>query len=462
MTPAIPDLKIHIIGAGMGGAGAVLACAKQGFKDIHVWEAAPAIGEVGAGINIPPNLARVLDRWGVLPICTDEGIVITHANVLDCETDEVLTTADYSNYMEQNFGYPFTTVHRSALQKCLMEGCKKSGVVNFHLGNFITEYDFDNTRFQVKHRPTNANGSANVTSGGGAADAVTGRLAEGGETEWIDADVIICADGIKSKARAAMMARKGEVDEVEDTGQAAYRIMVRRSAIKEDPELVPFFTGTQSYRWIGEKRHIIAYPIERGDLFNMSTTQPDRHFVEADTWTAVGSKDEMLKTFHDFCPRVQKLLNLVPEGEVLEWKLRAHKPLPHWIDGKAALVGDACHPTLPHIAQGAAMAVEDAAALGVILGKVKSRDDIHQALLTYQNLRKPRTDWAVLTAAANSKGLHTNDKEARNAAFRNVKNGGPNPDKMISREIHDKLFLYDVEEDAAKQYDALFAAAKDD
>lgn len=441
----------------MGGAGTAVALAKQGFKDIHIWEAAPAIGEVGAGINIPPNLARVLDSWGVLKICTDEGINITKANVLDCETDEILTSVDYSTYMEKNYGYPFTTVHRSALQKCLIVGAENSGVVNFHLGNFIQEYDFDNTRFQVKHRPADANGST-VTSGSG--QAANGSLADGGETEWIDADVIICADGIKSKARAAMMARKGEVDEVEDTGQAAYRIMVRRAAIKEDPELVPFFTGTQSYRWIGEKRHIIAYPVERGDLFNMSTTQPDRNFVQADTWTASGSKSEMLQTFHDFCPRVQKLLNLVPEGDVLEWKLRVHKPLPHWVDNNAALVGDACHPTLPHIAQGAAMAVEDAAALGVILAKVKSKDDIHQALITYQNLRKPRTDWAVNTAASNSKGLHTNDKEARNAAFRNAANGGENPDKMISKETHDILFLYDVQKEAAAKFDELFAAAK--
>lgn len=416
----------------MGGMGSALSLAKQGFKDIHVWEAAPALGEVGAGINIPPNLARILDKWGVLKIAAAEGVNIDTANVLDCETDEILSSVDYANYMEKNFGYPFLTVHRAALQKCLLQGAQESGVVNLHLGNFIQQYDFDNTRFQVTNK-------------------------EKGTEEWIEADVLICADGIKSKARAAMLARKGEIDEVEDTGQAAYRIMVRRSAIKDDPELVPFFEGSQSYRWIGEKRHIIAYPIESHDLFNMSTTQPDRKFVEADTWTAAGSKKEMLETFHDFCPRVQKLLNLVPEGEILEWKLRIHKPLPVWVDNKSCLVGDACHPTLPHIAQGAAQAVEDAAALGVILGKCKSKDDIGKALNVYQKLRKPRTDWAVLTASANSKGLLTGDKEARNAAFKAAAESGTNLDKMVSRDVHDTLFLYDVAKEADKQYDELFA-----
>lgn len=355
------------------------------------------------------------------------------------------------------------TVHRAALQKCLVQGALNSGVVKLHLGHFITKYDYDNTRFQL-----------------GTRDASEG--------EWVDADVIIAADGVKSKAREAMLARVGVVDEgefdffvvvarprvaagfgvdvftaangvclVEDTGQAAYRIMVRRSAINEDPELLPFFTGSQSYRWIGEKRHIIAYPIENHDLFNMSTTQPDRNFVQADTWTAAGSKTEMLETFHDFCPRVQKLLQLVPEGEVLEWKLRVHKPLPLWVDHNSALVGDACHPTLPHIAQGAAQAIEDAAALGVILAKVTNKADINKALRVYQAIRKPRTDWAVNTAAENSKGLHTQDKASRDSAFSKADENGSNPDKMISRDVHDILFKYDVVKEAEKNFDRLFA-----
>jgi salicylate hydroxylase len=302
------------------------------------------------------------------------------------------------------------------------------------------------------------------------------------EPQYVDADVILAADGVRSKARGAMLQRKGEVDSGEwggndddsvqhardadpmyvvvDTGQAAYRIMVRRSMINEDPELLPFFTGSHSYRWIGEKRHIIvsssqpkskhlslladpltrasqAYPIDSHDLFNMSTAHPDRRFVEADSWTATGSKKEMLEVFHDFCPRVQKLLSLVPEGDVLEWKLRVHEPLSTWVDHNVALVGDACHPTLPHLAQGAAQAVEDAAVLGVVLSKITDRKDINKALQVYQAVRKPRADWAVMTAAANGKGLHLGagkDKDARDAAFKAAdKKGGANPDKQIDR-----------------------------
>jgi salicylate hydroxylase len=244
---------------------------------------------------------------------------------------------------------------------------------------------------------------------------------------------------------------------VVDTGQAAYRILVHRSMINEDPELVPFFTGSHSYRWIGEKRHIIAYPISSHNIFNMSTAHPDRHFVATESWTTSGSKKEMLETFADFCPRVQKLLQLVPEGDVLEWKLRVHSPIDNWVDGQVALVGDACHPTLPHLAQGAAQAIEDAAVLGVVLSKIETHADIHRALMVYQvgastavlyhatlifylspqQLRKPRADWAVATAAANGKGLHLGageSKEARDRAFRSTNGaGGENPDKAIDK-----------------------------
>ncbi|BGP36585.1 hypothetical protein JCM10449v2_000486 [Rhodotorula kratochvilovae] len=435
----------------MGGMGCALALAKQGYRDISVWESASSIGEVGAGINITPNLSRILDKFGVLDIAKAEAVALKSASVLNCASDETLTSVDFS-YIEQEFGWPFYVVHRKALQKCLVTGALESGVVKLHLNKLVHDYGFEQSRFLVSER-TPLGDRSNGTDGHLAASA--------GEPQWIEADVILAADGVKSRARGKMLGRRGEIDSVVDTGQAAYRIMVRREQIKEDPDLVPFFTSSHSFRWIGEKRHIIAYPIDSGNLFNMSTAHPDRRFVEADSWTATGSKSEMLTTFEDFCPRVQKLLNLVPEGDVLEWKLRVHEPLSHWVDGNVALVGDACHPTLPHLAQGAAQAVEDAAVLGVVLGKIKSKDEIHKALLVYQALRKPRADWAVATAANNGKGLHLSqgkDQEARDAAFRSAaKDGGKNPDKAIDKETQRILYAHDCAKEAEERYDELFA-----
>ncbi|ORY73632.1 hypothetical protein BCR35DRAFT_344344 [Leucosporidium creatinivorum] len=424
----------------MGGLGSACSLAHRGFKNIHIWESARELGDVGAGINITPNLSTQLSRWGVLHIAKNEAVALDGASVLEGSSDTTLTTVDFS-YIAEEFGSPFLVVHRSALQKCLVSGALDSGVVKLHLGHIVEEWDFDSTSFSVAARKKSEE--------------------EESVPQWIKSDIILAADGVKSKARAAMMGRTGEKDDVLDTGQAAYRILINRSQVNEDPELLPFFDGSHSYRWIGEKRHIIAYPICSHTVFNLSTAHPDRRFVEADSWTATGSKAEMLETFADFCPRVRKLLNLVPEGDVLEWKLRGHSPLDQWVVGNTALVGDACHPTLPHLAQGAAQAVEDAAVLGVVLSKITSKDQINRALKVYQALRKPRADWAVATAAANGKGLHlgkSQEKDARDAAFRSAHGkGGSNPDKAIDKEVQSELYGLDVALDAEQRFSELFA-----
>lgn len=184
----------------------------------------------------------------------------------------------------------------------------------------------------------------------------------------------------------------------------------------------------------------------------MSTAHPDIHFTSepSSTWTATGgTKADLLDTFKTFCPRVQKLLALVPEDEpVLEWRLRVHEPLESWVQGSACLAGDACHPTLPHLAQGAAQAAEDAITLGVVLSLVERREDIHRALQLYEAIRKPRAERAVAAAAENGRGLHLSsgaDRTARDANFRaaDVK-GGPNPDKQVDRILQRELYGYDV------------------
>lgn len=155
----------------------------------------------------------------------------------DCATDSELTSVDFA-YIKQGFGYPFYTVHRASLQKALVTGALQSGAVKLHLGHQVSEFDFEGTRLLAQKR---------VTEGQNRQDP-----------QWIQADVILAADGIKSKARSHMLQRQGQSDDVTDTGQAAYRILVDREKIQEDPELVPFFEGSHSYRWIGEKRHIIV------------------------------------------------------------------------------------------------------------------------------------------------------------------------------------------------------------
>jgi salicylate hydroxylase len=220
-------------------------------------------------------------------------------------------------------------------------------------------------------------------------------------------------------------------------------------------------------RWIGERRHIIAYPVSNRKIYNISTTQPDINFAIApsETYTTKGSKSAMLKVFGDFNPKVRRMLNLVPEGEVCEWKLRVHSPLPTWIHGSVALVGDACHPTLPHLAQGAAQAIEDAAVLGICLGQLpdRSSDSVHKALKVYERIRKERAEMLVELAAASARSLHLGEgkaKEERDRIFRELrekKGKAAVPDKWADAEVQKIVYGVDCMKIASEKFESWFA-----
>ena len=291
---------------------------------------------------------------------------------------------------------------------------------------------------------------------------------DGGEPYDVEADIVLGADGIKSNTREEMLRRLGITDaEVEDTGQAAYRIMIDRELMKDDPELLDLIDADCVTRWIGEKRHIIAYPVSSKQIYNLSTVQPDTNFAAAPsaTYTTKGDKNVMLDVFSDFCPMVQRMLNLVPEGEVCEWKLRVHSPLPTWVHGSVSLVGDACHPTLPHLAQGAAQAIEDAAVLGVVLDKLSdtSPESINKALRVYEQSRKARAEELVELAAASGRAMHLGEGEAkkqRDEQFKALKEGRSStvPDRWADAEVQKMIYGTDVVEVAQREFESMFAA----
>lgn len=251
-----------------------------------------------------------------------------------------------------------------------------------------------------------------------------------------------------------------------DTGQAAYRIMLRREEMASDPELLQLIDSDSVSRWIGEKRHIIAYPIASKSIYNLSTVQPDINFAVAPsaTYTTTGNKKEMLEVFGDFCPMVQRMLSLVKDGELCEWKLRVHEPLPFWTLNQTALLGDACHPTLPHLAQGAAQAIEDGAVIGVVLSRLPDTTprSIEKALKVYQAVRKDRAYELVELAAASGRALHLSDgaaKEERDKQFAALKEkkDGSVPDKWADPEVQKRIYGDDVMQIAEERFDELFA-----
>ncbi|KAJ6504489.1 salicylate hydroxylase [Mycena vulgaris] len=440
-APLGSTLRIAIAGAGMSGLATALALAQQGFTHVHIYEAASDLGFVGAGIQIAPNLSRQLQRLGVWAHMAEDAVEVKEATIRACATDEELSSVKLTHVAEW-YGQPHRVAHRFALANALYQGCKAAAPrVTFHFRTAIVGVDFDHHRIQVRERDKE------------------------GEGYWIDADVVLGADGIKSVVRKRMLARHGEQDDAQDTGQAAYRIMLRRGQLEHDPELLAMIDSNSTFRWIGARRHIIAYPISNHTIFNISTTQPDVNFAAEPTasWTTRADKSTMLKVYSDFCPAVRRMLDLVAEGEVCEWKLRVHRPLKTWVDGNVALVGDACHPTLPHLGQGAAQAIEDGIVLAQVLSKLTDRDDIHTCLLVYERLRKTRTEHLVEQAAASGRDLHLADpvaQAARDEAFRRVKHGGVNPDRWVDRTVQDFVYGYDCVDNAEKCYDEYFAAEK--
>lgn len=236
--------------------------------------------------------------------------------------------------------------------------------------------------------------------------------------------------------------------------------------MESDPELLQLIDSDSVTRWIGEKRHIIAYPIASKTIYNLSTVQPDVNFAAAPsaTYTTTGNKKEMLEVFGDFNPMVRRMLNLVKDGELCEWKLRVHEPLPSWTLDQTALVGDACHPTLPHLAQGAAQAIEDGAVLSVVLSKLPdtSPESIGKALKVYQEARMDRAYGLVEMAAASGRALHLSDeaaKEERDKQFASLmeKKGGSVPDKWADPDVQKRIYGEDVMRIAEERYEELFA-----
>ncbi|KAK3379950.1 hypothetical protein B0T24DRAFT_647327 [Lasiosphaeria ovina] len=442
------DLRIVIIGAGMGGLGSALAFAKKGFKHIDVFETASNLGFVGAGIQIPPNVARVLDRLGCWDEIEREATDVKDTSIRQGSTNIELAHVNMPDVREK-FGHPHCTGHRASLAGGLYNGCKTESAITFHFSTALVRVDSWAPRPTLTVKPRD------------------------GEPYQVTADVVLASDGIKSVTRTQMLADAlGATSEEEDTGQAAYRIMLTRAEMAHDAEMLALLDSDTVVRWIGERRHIIAYPVSSHNIYNLSSAQPDDNFAAATnaTYTTRGSKAAMLDVFADFCPLVHRMLNLVPDGEVCEWKLRVHKELPTWTHGSVALLGDACHPTLPHLSQGAAMAIEDGAVLAECVARVpaeslagdsdSSAAAIAKALKVFELLRKPYTTTLVDLASFSGRTLHLGEgkaKEERDAAFRDGAKTGSVPDKWASPDVQKMIYSNDCVQVAADEFDKLYA-----
>ncbi|KAF5237811.1 hypothetical protein FAUST_5860 [Fusarium austroamericanum] len=437
----IKDLHIAIMGAGMGGLGAALALAKRGFKHIDVYETASNLGFVGAGIQMPPNVGRILDRLGCWNDIEKEATRVAGSSIRQGSTNEELAHVDMPDLKGQ-YGYSHLCGHRSSLAGHMYEACKKQDSIKFHFSTSLVEVETFSPKVSFKLKPRD------------------------GEPYTSQAGILLGADGIKSVTRSQILQQVDATPEEAETGQAAYRIMLNREDMAHDPELLALIDSDEVVRWVGEKRHIIAYSIANKSIYNLSTAHPDENFAGAPsiTYTTKGSKEVMLKVFDTFCPLVQKMLNLVPEGEVCEWRLRMYKPLPTWTHGAVALLGDACHPTLPHLSQGAAMAIEDGSTIAEVLCLAPDTkpETIAKCLKVYEQSRKEWTSSLVEMAYLSGRTLHLGEgksKEERDRMFKEHKLSGSVPDKWTSPDVQKKIYSNNCVAKVRDEFETLFAAA---
>ncbi|OGM50559.1 salicylate hydroxylase, partial [Aspergillus bombycis] len=413
-------MVLTLTSIGIGGMAAALTLGSKGHH-VTILESAPKLLEVGAGIQVSPNMLRIFDRWGVSPLIHSKDVALEHIHVRRWQDGSLLGTMPVNKTYGQQ-----VVIHRADLHNALIEQALALPNVELRVNSTVTDVQFN---------------PASVTL---ADDTV------------VRGDVVIAADGIKSTIRDHLLGEYSPSKAI-PTGDAAYRIMLPRSAMENDPELKELVDEPQATRWIGPGRHIIAYPVRKHELFNVVLLHPDGHGVE-ESWTTKGSKQEMVDNYRGWDRRVQKLIELVAEDEVLEWKLCLHSPLKTWIKDSVALIGDACHPMLPYVAQGAAQAVEDAAALGILLSTISSKHEIPVALRAYENSRKQRAETVQQSGSANRITLHLPDgpeQQARDEQFRLSMTGGSNPDRWTDRETQTFLWGWDAEKAALEAWNEI-------
>lgn len=310
-------------------------------------------------------------------------------------------------------------IHRGELQKVLLDAAIGAGV-ELRTGSPVTNVDDD---FEARI-----------------------QLANG---EWIEGDVLVAADGIKSKIRELITRFHSETSQQKmSTGDAAYRLLIPKEDLEHDQYSLSLLENNVATRWMGPHGHIMAYPIKGNTIYNMVLVHPEIGLMDPDhseSWTRKGNKYEMMGFYQSWCPEVRRLLSLVTDGQVIEWTLNSHPPLGSWSENKTILIGDSSHPMLPYVAQGCAQAMEDAGVLQCAL--LKSPHDISTALKVFQLMRKERAEKIQASAASTRKSLHLSDgpeQQGRDENIRLAGRGGSNPDLWADRAFQDFMWGTDV------------------
>lgn len=353
--------EIAIIGAGIGGLALAGLLSRQGVH-VRVFEQAPAFERIGAGIQMSPNAMHVLRALGLEPLLRQlafEPPAWTH-RVWD--TGERLADLSFGAEAERRYGAPYLLMHRGDLHAAI-----------------LSAVPLDVIQFNKKLVDLARRGSG-----------VELRFADGSRAT---ADGVVGADGVHSKVREILLGPERPIF----TGRVAHRTVFPAALLGE-------FAVDTCTKWWGPDRHIVVYPVNpRRDEIYFVTSVPDPDW-DVESWSARGEMAEVQSALAGFHPDVQRLLAACPQ--VHKWALFERDPLPRWSEGPVVLLGDACHPMTPYMAQGAANALEDAAVLSRCLAGAV---DPALSFARYEATRLERTARIQLTSRQNTWGKTAGD-----------------------------------------------------
>ncbi|HEY5210927.1 MAG TPA: FAD-dependent monooxygenase [Stellaceae bacterium] len=366
--------KVAIVGAGLGGLAAAAALTQRGFE-VAVYERAAELGEIGAGIALSPNVLRTLRYLGL-----DEAVLADAFRPRDhvfrsWKSGRSLLQARVQGTYEQFFGAPMCNIHRADLHRILREAVPAAAI----------------------HLKAEAVGTEQT------ADGAAIHFRDGTSVE---ADIVVGADGIRSNIRQNLFG----ADTPDFTGNVAWRFTVPTDALPEG------FIRPAVSNWLGPGGHVVHYYVRRGQLVNVVAIHETAEWTE-ESWALRGDKRDLMTAFAGWN---EALFQLFDKADLcFKWGLFDHAPLATWRVGRVALLGDAAHAMLPFLGQGAAMAIEDGAALAYLLADCP--DEPTLALRRYQDMRLPRTRRAQLGSRARAAENHLKSPTARlrrDAGFR--------------------------------------------
>lgn len=367
-----------VVGGGIGGLAAALALARQGVE-VDLLEQAQAIGEIGAGLQIGPNAFAALQWLGVADAVRRSAVIVERMAMLDAITGEAVADVPLQEAFQRRFGNPYAVAHRADLHAALHQACLAHGRIRVHVDSRVAAVQIQDEVCRVQ------------TSDG----------------RGFEAAALIGADGVRSVVRDAIV---GDLPRV--SGHVVYRAVI---PAQEMPEGLKW---NAPVIWAGPDCHLVHYPIRGGDQYNLVVTF---HSRQAETWGVTeGSREEVLSYFTAIHPLPRQLLDLPRSWR--RWSTADRDPVASWSQGSATLLGDAAHPMMQYLAQGACMALEDAVTLGSAVGASAAQGavDWQRALGLYERSRVGRTARVVLSVREFGRLCHAKGVErlVRNELWR--------------------------------------------